>query len=53
MCNKRVLGARSADVLIKTAEYVTDPPAQRVIGQRVAAGRPKKKRKARRRKVRP
>jgi hypothetical protein len=45
MCNKRVLGARSAEVLIKTAAYVTDPPARRVLGDRVAAGRPPKKRK--------
>lgn len=45
MCNKRVLGARSADVLIRTAAYVQDPPAKRVIGDRVAPGRPKKKRK--------
>lgn len=44
MCNKRVLGARSADVLVKTAAYVTDPPARRVLGDRVAPGRPKKKR---------
>lgn len=45
MCNKRVLGARTADVLVRTAAYVQDPPARRVIGDRVAPGRPKKKRK--------
>lgn len=45
MCNKRVLGARTAEVLVKTAAYVTDPPARRVIGDRVAAGRPPKKRR--------
>lgn len=51
MCNKRVLGARSADVLIKTAAYVTDPPARKALGRDVVApGRPKKKRKPRRRK---
>jgi hypothetical protein len=49
MCNKRVLGARSAEVLVKTAAYVTDPPARRVIGDRVAPGRPAKKRTKRRR----
>jgi hypothetical protein len=49
MCNKRVLGARSADVLVRTAAYVTSPPAERVIGKRVAPGRPKKKRAVRRR----
>lgn len=49
MCNKRVLGARSADVLIRTAAYVQDPPARRVIGDRVAPGRPPKKRRSRRR----
>lgn len=49
MCNKRVLGARSAEVLIKTAAYVTDPPARRVLGDRVAPGRPKKKRRTKRR----
>jgi hypothetical protein len=49
MCNKRVLGARSAEILVKTAAYVTDPPARRVIGDRVAAGRPPKKRRTRRR----
>lgn len=50
MCNKRVLGARSAEVLIKTAAYVTDPPARRALGRDVVApGRPKKKRRSRRR----
>jgi hypothetical protein len=44
-CNKRVLGARSADVLIKTAAYVFEQPARRVIGARIAPGRPKKRRK--------
>lgn len=45
MCNKRVLGARSAEVLVATAAYVTNPPAYAVVGQRVAPGRPKKKRR--------
>jgi hypothetical protein len=49
MCNKRVLGARSAEVLVKTAAYVTDPPARKALGRDVVApGRPKKKRKPRR-----
>ena len=48
MCNKRVLGARSAEVLVKTAAYVTDPPARRALGRDVVApGRPPKKRKPR------
>lgn len=46
-CNKRVLGARSADVLIRTAAYVQNPPARRVLGDRVAPGRPPSKRKPR------
>ena len=51
MCNKRVLGARSADVLIRTAAYVTDPPARRALGRDVIApGRPPKKRRPRGRK---
>lgn len=50
--NRRVLGARSADVLIKTAAYVTDPPARRALGRDVVApGRPPKKRKPRRKKA--
>lgn len=49
MCNKRFLGSRSDDVIARIHEYVTDPPARRVIGNRVAPGRPKKKRKSRRR----
>jgi hypothetical protein len=51
LCNRRVLGARSAEVLVKTAAYVTDPPARKALGRDVIApGRPKKKRKPRRRK---
>lgn len=46
-CNKRVLGARSAEVLVKTAAYVSDPPGVRVLGMRIAAGRPPKKRRPR------
>lgn len=50
LCNKRILGARTAEVLVKTAAYVTDPPASRALGRRVIApGRPKKKRQPRRR----
>lgn len=49
-CNKRVLGARNAEVLVKTAAYVTDPPAVRALGREVVApGRPKKKRQPRKR----
>jgi recombination endonuclease VII len=48
--NKRVLGARSERAIIALAEYVKDPPAQRVIGERIAPGRPKKSRSKRRRK---
>lgn len=49
MCNRRVLGARSADILVKTAAYVTDPPARRALGKDVIApGRAPRKRKPRR-----
>jgi recombination endonuclease VII len=48
--NRRVLGARSASAIIALAEYVKDPPAWRVIGERIAPGRPKKSRSKRRRK---
>lgn len=52
VCNRRVLGARSADVLVKTAAYVSDPPARRVLGRDVVApGRPAKKRRSRRKKA--
>lgn len=52
MCNRRVLGARSAETLIKTAAYVTDPPARHALGRDVVApGRPAKKRKPRRKKA--
>lgn len=45
-CNKRVLGARTADVLVKTAAYVTNPPAPRALGREVVApGRPPRRRK--------
>lgn len=51
MCNRRVLGARSKEILIKTAAYVTDPPAVEALGKEVIApGRPKKKRSPRKRK---
>ncbi|MFC6021528.1 endonuclease domain-containing protein [Plantactinospora solaniradicis] len=49
-CNKRVLGARNAEVLIKTAAYVTKPPAREALGRDVIApGRPRKKRQIRKR----
>jgi hypothetical protein len=50
LCNRRVLGARSATVLVKTAEYVTNPPARAALGRDVIApGRPAKVRRARKR----
>lgn len=52
-CNKRVLGARSADILVKTAAYVTEPPAVHALGRVVIApGRPKKPRTRKRRRAR-
>lgn len=52
LCNRRVLGARSADVLVRTALYVTNPPARLALGRDVVApGRPKKKRTSRRRRA--
>ena len=45
VCNRRVISARSADILIRAAEYVQHPPARAVIGARIAPGRPKKARK--------
>lgn len=51
MCNKRVLGARSAEVIFKTADYLAAPPAKRALGRDVIApGRPRKKRQPRKRK---
>lgn len=48
--NRRVIGARSAAVLIKTAEYVQNPPARAALGRDVVApGRPAKKRRKRKR----
>jgi len=47
-CNKRVLGARTAAVLIATAAYVSNPPAREALGRDVVApGRPKKRRNRR------
>lgn len=44
-CNKRVLGARSAEVLVATAAYVVTPPAVKALGKEVIANnRPRKKR---------
>ena len=49
LCNKRVLGARTAEILVKTAEYVTNPPARQALGRDVVApGRPPRKRGRRR-----
>lgn len=47
--NKRVLGARTASAIVALAAYVTDPPARHVVGDRVAAGRPRKQRRSRKR----
>lgn len=50
LCNRRVLGARSAAVLIRTAAYVQEPPARAALGRDVIApGRPAKKRRQRKR----
>jgi hypothetical protein len=48
VCNKRILGARTDEAILALAEYVKNPPARRVLGDRVAAGRPPKKRTAKR-----
>lgn len=49
-CNRRILGARTAEILVKTAAYVTHPPALYALGRNVIApGRPKKKRTTRKR----
>ncbi len=47
--NRVIVGARTPEKLVAAAAYVTDPPARAVIGDRVAPGRPKSKRKIRRR----
>ena len=47
--NRRVLGARSDAAIVALAEYIKDPPARRVIGDRIAPGRPKKARRKKRR----
>jgi hypothetical protein len=49
VCNRRLLGARSDEAVLALAAYITNPPAIAVIGERVAPGRPPKKRKPRRR----
>ena len=51
VCNKRVLGARSADAIVALAEYVQNPPARAALGRDVIApGRPPTRRKRRNRK---
>lgn len=51
LCNRRVLGARNAEIILQMAAYVTDPPSRRALGRDVIApGRPKKKRSPRKRK---
>lgn len=45
MCNKRMLGARSDGIIEAMYEYIMHPPAQKVIGERVAPGRPRKTRR--------
>lgn len=48
LCNRVILGARTAEKLVKTAAYITDPPARRALGRDVVApGRPPKKRASR------
>ena len=51
VCNRRVVAARGANILIRAAAYVQDPPAYHIIGERIAPGRPKKARKKRRKKA--
>lgn len=46
-CNRRVLGARTDEMILAVAEYIKNPPARRVIGDRPAPGRPPAKRKKR------
>ena len=46
MCNKRLLGARSDDAVIRMYDYVINPPAVDALGGEVIApGRPRKPRK--------
>lgn len=50
-CNRRLIGARSDEAILKMADYITDPPAIRALGKEVIApGRPVKKRQPRKRK---
>ncbi len=51
LCNRRVVGARSDEVILRMAEYVNNPPAVAALGEeRIAPGRPPKKRQPRKRK---
>src|SRR6266704_5749560 len=47
VCNRRFISSRGDHIIEAMYEYVTDPPARRVIGDRVAPGRPPTKRKRR------
>jgi hypothetical protein len=52
LCNKIILGARTAEQLISAAAYVTDPPATRALGREVIApNKAGRKRKRKRKKV--
>lgn len=46
LCNKRFIGARSDGIIEAMYDYITDPPARRVLGDREAPGRPRKKRRS-------
>src|SRR5690606_17029751 len=51
LCNRRLLGARSDEIILAMAAYVSDPPAVRALGvEIIAPGRPVKKRQPRKRK---
>lgn len=50
-CNKRLIGARSDEAILRMAEYINNPPAIKALGKEVIApGRPLKKRQPRKRK---
>lgn len=53
-CNLRFIGRHTgatAQMFRNAAEYLENPPARRIIGDRIAPGRPRAKRKIRRRKA--
>lgn len=50
MDNKIILGARTTEQLIKAAQYVTDPPANRALGRVALAPKTTVKKRRRKRK---